>query len=207
MHTFIRAAIAAAILLTYQVITYFGSEKFQHDPHNVLTFVDERIPFVPATSLIYVLWFPLIAAFPILLYYADTHIYAVYMSAMFLDITASVIIYLIYPTSFTRPVPPDTLIGRFMKLIYTGSYRGLNCAPSLHCSSCMLIIICSVTPAAMPMWIRAVCILVSAGIVISTMTTKQHAFIDFATAIPMAVLSYAAGCIVPAAFVVGWIMK
>ena len=207
MQTFLRLVAATAVMLLFQIITYFGSEIFQKDPHNVLTKADSRIPFLPATALIYSLWFPLIAVFPVLLFYADIKVYGIYITAMVLDIIVSVIIYLIYPTSFVRPVPPDTAAGRIMKIIYTGSYRGLNCAPSLHCSSCMLIIICSIAAPGLGVLLRAVCIIVSAGIVISTMTTKQHALVDFLTAIPMAILSYAAGCLFPAALLADWILR
>lgn len=189
----LKIIIFQVILLTFQVVVYFGCENFQKNPHNVLTKADSWIPFLPWTAYIYVLWFPLIALFPIALYQWERPLYYIYIASMIFEIVISVICYLIYPTTFKRPVPPDTVSGRLMKRVYKGSYKGLNCAPSLHCSSCYLIIFMSVKAAMLPFEIRLIAGVLSFLIVISTMTTKQHAIIDAITALPLAALCIALG--------------
>ena len=101
----------------------------------------------------------------------------------------SVVCYLVYPTSFQRPVPPDGFWGNFIKLVYHGSYRGLNCAPSLHCSSCFLVICVSFTCAGMSLWVRVFTVSIAIMIVLSTLTTKQHTLIDVLTAVPLFLIS------------------
>ena len=169
------------ILLIFQGVSYFGCEIFQHHFHNVKCKCDDYIPFIPYTGLIYILWFPLIFLFPIVLGYYDHDIYHDYILAMILEIILSVICYLIYPTTFDRP----KCYNKLMNVIYKGSFRGINCAPSLHCSSCYLVIYSAIKAISMPFYARIISIIVALGIVISTMTTKQHTIIDALTAIAL----------------------
>ena len=120
-----KLILVQGILLSFQTVLYFGCEFFQRSIHDVKHPVDDKIPFLPWTVLPYCLWFPLIAFYPFVVFRTDPYSYCSY---------------LIYPTSFQRPVPPAGFWGNFMKFVYRGSYRGLNCAPSLHCSSCFLVI-------------------------------------------------------------------
>ncbi len=198
MKEFLRLALLQALLLLCQSILYFGSEKFQRKPHNVYFAVDRRIPFVPAWVFAYILWFPLIFFFPLAVYYTDRAVYLRYISAVIADDVLSVLIYLLYPTSFTRPVPPDTISGFVMKLVYRGSYRGLNCAPSLHCSQCYLVILAAFLCSALPHAAGGLAVLISLLVVISTMCTKQHAVIDVISALPVALLCWGIGRLFPA---------
>ena len=186
-----------AVLLILQIILYFGCEIFQHRFHNVKRKIDDLIPFLPFTSVFYSLWFPLIAIFSIALYYVNSSCYAIYMATMALEIVLSVICYLAYPTTFERPQPPDTLFGNAMKIVYKGSYRGLNCAPSLHCSSCYLILWICCTCEGMPMGMRLAAGMTAVLIVLSTMTTKQHTVIDVVSAAGMFFLCLILGARVP----------
>ena len=132
----IKLLLAELLILGLQTLLYFGAEAFEGKPHNVAKKIDGHIPFVPAFVYIYVLWFPLILLFPLALFQADPMAYARYQTAIVADIALSLLCYLVYPTSFVRPEAPDTLSGRAMKLVFRGSYKGLNCAPSMHCSMC-----------------------------------------------------------------------
>ena len=171
------------ILLSFQTVLYFGCEFFQRGIHDVKRPVDDKIPFLPWTVLPYCFWFPLIAFYPLAIFQTDPYSYCGYLMTMVVEIVLSVVCYLVYPTSFQRPVPPDGFWGNFMKFIYHGSYRGLNCAPSLHCSSCFLVIYVSCTCMGMNLGIRIFTILIAVMIVLSTLTTKQHTLIDVLTAV------------------------
>lgn len=200
-----RLLLAVGVLLGLQILLYFGCEVFQKRFHNVLLPIDAKVPFVEWTVLVYVLWFPLILLLPIGLYMLSPMEFARYVTAMAMEIVLSVICYLAYPTTFERPTPSDTWAGKLMKMVYSGSFRGVNCAPSLHCSSCYLAIICAVSSVGMPMLLRALVVLVAAGIVLSTMTTKQHAVIDALTALPLFLLCWLIGCRFPATWLTAWI--
>lgn len=183
-----KLIIVQTILLGFQSLTYFGCEIFQKNIHNVKLPVDDKIPFLPWSVLFYCCWFPLIAVYPLVVYDRNPYCYSVYLFAIVMEIIISVICYMLYPTSFERPIPPDTFWGKFMKLLYHSSYKGLNCAPSLHCSSSFLIIWISCICPGMEMWIRAFTVAVAVLIIISTMTTKQHTVIDVVTAVPLFII-------------------
>ena len=188
-----NAVVFQALLLTFQVTLYFGCEKFQKNFHNVLRPVDAKIPFQPGWVYIYVLWFPLIAVFPLSLFLFRRSLYLLYILSIITDILLSVCFYMIYPTTFDRPQPPQTLTGRAMKLVYKSSYRGVNCMPSLHCSQCFLIIAAALLCTELPFWQKCGYIALSAGIIYSTVATKQHALIDMITALPTAAVSMLIG--------------
>ena len=186
---FKKLILVQGILLALQTLLYFGCEFFQSKIHDVKRPVDDKIPFLPWTVLPYCFWFPLIVFYPLVVFRTDPYSYCSYLMTMVMEIMISVVCYLIYPTSFQRPVPPNDFWGNFMKFIYHGSYRGLNCAPSLHCSSCFLVICVSSTCVGMNLWIRIFTILIAVMIVLSTLTTKQHTLIDVLTAVPLFMIS------------------
>lgn len=189
MSTFMKLIIFTACFLLFQVIAYFGVEKFEGRPHDVERQIDKRIPVIPWFSIIYATWFPAIAICPLVLFYADREIYMIYMAAMFLDIILSCITYYFYPTSFTRPETDSWML----KIVYFMSYRQVNCMPSLHCSMSYIIIIACVCAEGLNPLIAAVFIIDSILIPISTLFTKQHVVIDVITAIPYAILCWLAG--------------
>ena len=190
------------ILLSFQTVLYFGCEFFQRGIHDVKRPVDDKIPFLPWTVLPYCFWFPLIAFYPLAIFQTDPYSYCGYLMTMVVEIVLSVVCYLVYPTSFQRPVPPDGFWGTFMKFIYRGSYRGLNCAPSLHCSSCFLVIYVSCTCVGMNLGVRIFTILIAVMIVLSTLTTKQHTLIDVLTAVPLFLISRLLGVLLTVRYII-----
>lgn len=202
----IKVLLAEILLLGLQTLLYFGVEAFEGKPHNVAKKIDGHIPFVPAFVYIYVLWFPLIFLFPLALFRANPMAYARYQTAILLDIALSLVCYLVYPTSFARPEAPDTVSGRAMKLVFRGSYKGLNCAPSMHCSMCYLVLhFVGATPG-LPFAVAAIAVPVALGIVISTLFTKQHVVIDALTALPLAAVCILIGNRLPFTALLHWIL-
>ena len=202
----IKVLLAEILLLGLQTLLYFGVETFEGKPHNVAKKIDGHIPFVPAFVYIYVLWFPLILLFPLALFRANPMAYARYQTAILLDIALSLVCYLVYPTSFARPKAPDTVSGRAMKLVFRGSYKGLNCAPSMHCSMCYLVLhFVGATPG-LPFAVAAIAVPVALGIVVSTLFTKQHVVIDALTALPLAAVCILIGNRLPFTALLHWIL-
>ena len=202
----IKVLLAEILLLGLQTLLYFGVEVFEGKPHNVAKKIDGHIPLVPAFVYIYVLWFPLILLFPLALFAADPMAYARYQTAILLDIALSLFCYLAYPTSFARPEAPDTVSGRAMKLVFRGSYKGLNCAPSMHCSMCYLVLhFVGATPG-LPFAVAAIAAPVALGIVVSTLFTKQHVVIDALTALPLAAVCILVGNRLPFMALLHWIL-
>lgn len=177
-----------AVLLAFQGVTYTAIQKFERPVHDVALPIDQKIPFVSQTVYIYGLWYPLIAVFPILLYFASPHMYSQYIASILIDIGISLLVYAVYPTSFKRPQPKtekpsDKIIG----WLYTkGNYKGKNCMPSMHCSMCFIVIVFALCCGDMLVWIRILTCLLAIMIVISTVLTKQHVMVDMVAAVPLA---------------------
>lgn len=179
------------IILIFQVVLYFGCEFFQKNPKNMDMPIDKKIPALPYFALIYVLWFPLIAIFPISLFKEAKNLYELYVICWVIDIVISVIIYLAYPTTCTRPKDLENIKGGWMlKILYKFSYKGLNCSPSMHCSISTLVLIFALTASTMPINLRIIYSTTALGIILSTLFTKQHVLIDLVTGVLLAMLIF-----------------
>lgn len=179
------------IILIFQVVLYFGCEFFQKNPKNMDLPIDKKIPAIPYFALIYVLWFPLIAIFPISLFKEAKNLYELYVICWIIDIVISVIIYLAYPTTCTRPKDLENIKGGWMlKILYKFSYKGLNCSPSMHCSISTLVLIFALTASTMPINLRIIYSTTALGIILSTLFTKQHVLIDLVTGVLLAMLIF-----------------
>ncbi len=187
-------------VLVFQTAAYYGSELFQHNPHNVKGRTDDLVPLIPAWVYVYVLWFPLIAFFPIALFYSSKELYVLYMASIIADVIISVTAYIAYPTSFERRKPEKSFFGSSLSIVYFFSYKGYNCAPSMHCSMCFIIMAAAVQCPDFNIAVKISVCIIAMLIVISTQFTKQHTLIDVVTAVPAAALSLIAGRLVIKAF-------
>ena len=209
MNTLAKLIIIQAVILLLQIILYFGSERFQHVFHNPQRRLDQHIPRIPAFVYPYVLWFPLIVIFPVWLYYFSPENWVALQIAWIFCVVVSVAAYLAFPTTFQRQELGQGTTERLLALVYKTSYRGVNCAPSLHCSTSMMIAFAAVATNQMPWWLRTIFVLISVSIVLATQFTKQHVLLDLLTAIPVAVVSLSIGF--PLAFsgagasILGWL--
>lgn len=179
------------IILIFQVVLYFGCEFFQKNPKNMDLPIDKKIPALPYFALIYVLWFPLIAIFPISLFKEAKNLYELYVICWIIDIVISVIIYLAYPTTCTRPKDLENIKGGWMlRILYKFSYKGLNCSPSMHCSISTLVFIFALAASTMPINLRIIYSTTALGIILSTLFTKQHVLIDLVTGVLLALVIF-----------------
>ena len=100
--------------MVFHLVTYFGSQYLEGEPHTVGGSLDERIPFHPGWIYIYSSWFVLLLGVPALLNIVAPELCLKYMLAHSIDQLLSNIIYLIYPTTFERPVPPKKGLTGFV---------------------------------------------------------------------------------------------
>lgn len=184
-----KAVIVQIFLLAFQCILYLGVQKIEGPAHDVKHRLDDKIPFWTPSVLIYVLWYPMIAIFPLCLYASAHEMYTLYISAILIDILLSSIVYLIYPSSFQRPMPPDTITGRIVAILYVCNYKGKNCMPSMHCSMCFIIAFFAILGMPGNGVLYAGFLILALLIVISTVLTKQHVIIDVVTGLLMAILA------------------
>ena len=184
------------VILCVQILFYFGCELLQHDHKDVRRPVDDRIPFLPGFAFAYLLWFPLIALFPLFLYYVSEKDYAVYQLSILVSIVSSTVIYVLFPTSMERHVPEEGHLRWLIRLIYKCDFKGSNCSPSLHCAQCYLILASACLCGTFNAGALVLILIITAAIVVSTVMIKQHALIDVITAVPLAAISYAAGWLI-----------
>lgn len=202
MDQWIKLVLIQAVLLLCQTAAYFLVQKFEGPAHDMERAADRRIPLMPQAVFVYILWYPLIALFPLYLYSCSPVWYLRYMISIVSDIILSCAVYLLYPTSFQRPKPPEnSFSGKALGIMYKADYTGKNCLPSMHCSMCFLVILyclcCLWSGMMAPGAAAALCIL-AALIVCATLLTKQHVIIDVAAALPTALVCFFAGWLVSA---------
>ena len=185
-----------AVLLAVQGVSYLLIQHTRRPVHDMKRAIDEKIPFLPGFIFAYVLWYPLIAIFPVAVYHfaeGGTTIYQSYVISIITDIVISLLVYWYYPTGFRRPmVTGDTLPEKLLRRMYVMDYKGLNCMPSMHCSQCFIILYYCFAAQSLGAWAG-----IAAGlallITVSTVFTKQHVLVDVLTAIPLAGVCIFAG--------------
>ena len=196
MEQYILPAAVQVLLLCVQGSSYLLIQKFQGEFHDMARTVDGRIPLITQAVYVYVLWYPLIFLYPLYLFRLSQSAWIVYVLAIVLDIIFSLVIYMLYPSSFQRPQPSDSVLsGKILRLLYFCNYKGLNCMPSMHCSQCYIILLSAVMcglngvmSAVAAACVTVLCIM----IVISTVLTKQHVLIDMVSALPLGIIVFAA---------------
>ena len=81
-------------MMVFHLVTYFGSQYLEGEPHTVGGALDERIPVHPGWIYIYSSWFVLLLGVPALLNIVAPELCLKYMLAHSIDQLLSNIIYL-----------------------------------------------------------------------------------------------------------------
>ncbi len=182
IHLFIGGA---CTLILYQI-----TNRFHLVEPKLLTFgtVDNAMPFLPSTVWIYFTEY----AFFVYAYFwmkdlrLVTRYYYAYMTILFM----SVAVFMVYPVAFPRELFPAEGPGISvwaMNFLRTYMDAPANCLPSLHVSSCFISSLCFWQESRK----RAIFLCFwSCLVAISTMTTKQHYFVDVWTAMLLTGVSY-----------------
>ena len=181
------------LLLAFQCILYCGVQYLEGTPADMTLPADRMIPFVPPMIIGYLLWFPMIAFFPLLLHHFSKALYRRHMAGLVLLIVLSCLIYLVYPTTVDRGDLNDTPLSQLVFFIYTADKMNLNCMPSMHCSMCFMMLFSALACKESPAVCRYGTVVLSLFVVASTLFVKQHVIIDAVTAFPLALLCWLAG--------------
>lgn len=196
LKTYMILALLQAVLLAVQGTSYLLIQRFQGEFHDMSRGMDRKIPLLPEAVYIYCLWYPLLFLYPLYVFSCSPSAWTAYILAILLDVGLSLVIYVLYPTSFTRPEPDAALLsGKILRLLYFANYKGLNCMPSMHCSQCFIILFSAVScylNGIMPAAAAAAVFVLSLMIVLSTVLIKQHVLLDAVTALPLGILCFAA---------------
>ncbi|MGG0184667.1 phosphatase PAP2 family protein [Bacillus rhizoplanae] len=159
---------------------------------NVTTKIDAWIPFTKEFIVPYLLWFPYLYGALIYYCFADRKLYYVTLSSVILGDLLSFSIYYMWQTTVTRPeVIGNDVFANLVRFIYSID-QPVNCFPSIHVLTTFVIMITAYKRKKQNKWEYGLLTFVGVLIILSTLFTKQHSFIDVITGIVVASFLYAA---------------
>lgn len=180
------------LAVSFNMLTYYGSrlltsDRFHYDLSNGL---DAQIPVVPWTVTIYIGSYVLWIVNYILGCRQDKETAFRFISADFLAKFVCLLCFLLFPTTNVRPViNGDSIWDAAMRWLYHTDAAD-NLFPSIHCLTSWFCVIAVRKNKEIPVWYKAVSVIFAVSICISTLTTKQHVWIDVIGGIALAQGSY-----------------
>ncbi len=178
--------------LACNMIAYYGSRLIMADRkhYNLSNRLDEQIPFVPWTIVIY--WG--CYAFWIVNYVIgcrqDREKAFRFMSADFFAKLVCLLCFLVFPTTNVRPaILGNSVWDELMRVLYRVDAAD-NLFPSIHCLTSAFCFIAVKHNEKIPKWYKAVSFLIVFGICISTLTTRQHVLADVIAGVALSQLSW-----------------
>ena len=187
----IKPLITTILLIVFQTTCYFTSKLFEGTPHLIGNAIDDKIPFNIWFIIPYCLWYLLIFIVPYYLYIKDKDRFVKYIYSYIACTIIANIIFIIYPTTVSRPdvvvTGPISFITHF---IFSADTPIMNCFPSLHCAMSLLFILFIIPTKNINNYIKLSIIFLSILIMASTLFIKQHVFIDAISGNILAIISY-----------------
>ena len=166
-------------LVIYQTVFFFATRIFQNNPHVVGNIIDTKIPFIKYFIVPYYIWFFMIFFIPYYLYIKDKDKLIQYIITYAICVIVANIIFVAYPSTVIRPEIKITDLFSFLTwFIYFIDNPALNCFPSMHCAISMLFILTINSSKKTTNKCKIIVTIISILIMISTLYTKQHVFID-----------------------------
>ncbi len=172
----IKLSLLAVYALAYQIFYTIPNLYPLYAPKMIsLMGVDLVTPFVPWTFVIYISHYVL-ALSAILLINSEENFWS-YVRMMFLTLLISGSFFWFFPTVYPRPDYPDVdnwLVSFTMNLVRSADTPN-NCFPSMHVATAVVttLIMRQVRPRFFWIYLSW-----TIAVLISTLTTKQHYFID-----------------------------
>lgn len=190
-----KPLILTVALIAFQSLCYFVSKLFGCDPNLIGGVIDSKIPFNVWFIIPYCIWFFLIFLIPYYLYKKDKNIFIKYILSYIICTVIANIIFIIYPTYVDRPIVTGTSIVELMaRIVFWVDTPAQNCFPSLHCAVSMLFILYMFECKNTKVYLKILTIIISILIMMATLFTKQHVFIDLVSGDILAVISYIIVC-------------
>ncbi len=168
------------VAVAWNMTVYFGSRLFTVGlpHHNIEGKLDQLIPFVPCTVVIYLGCYLFWIVNYILIARQGKQEVCQFFVADFLSRVVCLACYLFYPTTNTRPfVEADGFWNQVMIGLYATDAAD-NLFPSIHCLVSWFCYIGLRGKKNIPIWYRGLSCVLALLVCISTLTTKQHVIID-----------------------------
>ncbi|SDZ39475.1 phosphatase PAP2 family protein [Bacillus sp. 166amftsu] len=169
----------------YDVLNKSGVHAF-----DVTTIVDDWIPFVKVFIIPYLLWFPYLYGALIYYCFADRKQYYVTLSSVILGKLTCFSIYYLWQTTVPRPTVVGTdVFSDLVRYIYSID-QPVNCFPSIHVLTTFVIMLAAYKRREQHKWEYWILTFFGTLIILSTLFTKQHAFLDAVSGMALASTLY-----------------
>jgi len=142
--------------------------------------LDDRIPFVKEFVLVYVLWYPLMVGMTFYLLFTDRRAFVRYAAAVIAGLSASVIIFFIFPSGQEmRPasLPGNDLCSALLRGIYAAD-TNTNVLPSMHVVGTLAAMAAAWDAPSVSHPVRWSILALGVLINLSTVLVKQHSVLD-----------------------------
>lgn len=184
--------IGLIIELTINCIAYYGTRLIVGNSYhyNLSNAFDDMVPIVPWMVLIYFGSYIFWALNYVLGCVQDAKTVYRFLSADFLAKIVCLIIFLVFPTTNTRPeIVGSGFFDEFMRFLYSADAAD-NLFPSIHCLTSWFCVIAVRENKKIPNWYKWVSVIIALAICVSTLTTKQHVIYDVIGGVALAEISY-----------------
>ena len=174
------------------VLAYYGARKInEHRAHYCFALaIDDKIPFVPAFILIYLLSFAFwIAGYLLAAYDSPRACYQLTVGNMIAE-TIAFFVFLLVPTTMQRADITGTgIFSRLTEWFYQIDAPD-NLFPSIHCLESWICFCSALTIVRAPRWYRPFSLICALLICASTVLVKQHVAVDIPAGILLAQLGF-----------------
>ena len=168
------------LCVVFNFTAYSGVRLFYKNRvfHDLTTALDNRIPVIPAFTLIYfgsyIFW---IVNYILICRINEERCYR-FITADIMGKLICFIIYVTFPTTNVRPyIASSDIFANMLKFLYTIDAAN-NLFPSIHCLVSWYCFAGLRNCRTIPAWYRYLTLFIAVIICISTLTTKQHVIAD-----------------------------
>ncbi len=180
------------IAIVLHVFTYFGTRLFTTGwyHYDMTTELDNRIPLVPWTVIIYLGCYIFWAVNYILGCTQDKENAEIFMWTEIISKAVCLICYVVIPTTNVRPHIEGTGIFEKMMVWLYSADAADNLFPSIHCLTSWLCVIAVRDQKRIPKSYKFFSVVMAVLVCVSTVTTKQHVIVDVIAGVLLAELSF-----------------
>ena len=176
----------------FNCLVYSGSRAIAGGwyHHNIESSLDLRLPFVPQFLIVY---------FGCYIFWAVNYILAArqekeqvyrFFSADFISRCVCLIIFLVYPTTNTRPAIEGSGFWNLLAGWLYSIDAADNLFPSIHCLVSWFCFIGIISDIKIPKWYKVMSFLIAVAVFVSTLTTRQHVIVDVVGGVVLAQICY-----------------
>lgn len=166
------------LLLVLLNFLYLFTNRLNMQIYSVKIFLDNYIPFVKHMIIPYVIWYPYVWGVLIYLFIKDKQLFIAHSKTIILSKAICILIYIVFPTYVVRPeIQGVDIFSKLVLLIYSQD-NPVNVFPSIHVLNTILAHIAILNIKGVKNYIKVISWIYSLLVILSTVMTKQHYFLD-----------------------------